>query len=147
MTFKLRIRGRDYFEPSTAANPANPLILTDESANLQSSAANEIGRQVNSLAFAFALAVSAAVSEEILFRGALQPVFGLPLTAVFFTLFHNQYTLTPAALIIFVVGLALGYLRQRYNTSVAIVTHFVYNFLPFAMLFLLPQVAEQVGIS
>ena len=26
MTFKLRIRGRDYVEPSTAANPANPLI-------------------------------------------------------------------------------------------------------------------------
>ena len=29
MTFKLRIRGRDYFEPSTAANPANSLILTE----------------------------------------------------------------------------------------------------------------------
>ena len=45
MTFKLRIRGRDYFEPSTAANPANPLILTDESANLQSSAANDATAQ------------------------------------------------------------------------------------------------------
>ncbi len=29
MSFKLRIRGRDYFEPSTAANPANPLILEE----------------------------------------------------------------------------------------------------------------------
>ena len=41
MTFKLRIKGRDYFEPLTAANPANPLILTEQSANLQSGAAND----------------------------------------------------------------------------------------------------------
>lgn len=41
MTFKLRIRGRDYFEPSTAANSANPLILAEQSANLQSEAAND----------------------------------------------------------------------------------------------------------
>lgn len=41
MTFKLRIRGRDYFEPSPAANPANPLILAEQSANLQSAAAND----------------------------------------------------------------------------------------------------------
>lgn len=123
------------------------LVVSPEQFAEQSSAANEIGRQVNSLALAFVLSITAAVSEEILFRGALQPVFGLPLTALFFTLFHNQYTLTPAALIIFVVGLALGYLRQRYNTSTAIITHFIYNFLPFAMLFLLPQVAERMGIS
>ena len=38
MTFNLRIKGRNYFEPSTAANL---LILTKQSANLQSSAAND----------------------------------------------------------------------------------------------------------
>ena len=41
MTFKLRIRGRDYFEPPTAANSANPLILSELSASLQSPAAND----------------------------------------------------------------------------------------------------------
>ena len=41
MTFKLRIRGRDYFEPSTAANPANPLILTEQEADLPTMAAND----------------------------------------------------------------------------------------------------------
>jgi hypothetical protein len=41
MSFKLRIRGRDYFEPSTAANPANPLILNDQEADLPKVAANE----------------------------------------------------------------------------------------------------------
>lgn len=41
MTFKLHIRGRDYFEPSTAANPANPLILTAQEADLPMVAAND----------------------------------------------------------------------------------------------------------
>ena len=42
MSFKLRIRGRDYFEPSTAANPANPLILTEQDADLPTVAANDV---------------------------------------------------------------------------------------------------------
>ena len=41
MTFKLRIRGRDYFESPIAANSAIPLILSEVSANLQSPAAND----------------------------------------------------------------------------------------------------------
>ena len=41
MTFKLRIKGRDYFEPSTAANPANPLIQTKQEADLPTVAAND----------------------------------------------------------------------------------------------------------
>ena len=41
MSFKLRIKGRDYFEPSTAANPANPLILTEAEADLPTMAAND----------------------------------------------------------------------------------------------------------
>ena len=41
MTFKLRIKGRDYFEPSTAANPANPLILAERDAGLPTVAAND----------------------------------------------------------------------------------------------------------
>ena len=45
MTFKLRIRGRDYFEPSTAANPANPLILTEQKAGLPTVSANDATAQ------------------------------------------------------------------------------------------------------
>ena len=41
MSFKLRIRGQDYFEPSTPANPANPLILTEQDAELSTVAAND----------------------------------------------------------------------------------------------------------
>jgi len=41
MIFKLRIKGRDHFEPSTAANPANPLILTEPEADLPTMATND----------------------------------------------------------------------------------------------------------
>ncbi len=45
MSFKLRIRGRDYFEPSTDANPANPLILTEQEAELPMVTANDATAQ------------------------------------------------------------------------------------------------------
>ena len=41
MTFKLRIKGRDYFESSSAANSANPLILTELEADLPTMAATD----------------------------------------------------------------------------------------------------------
>ena len=41
MTFKLRIKGRDYFKSSSAANSANPLILTELEADLLTMGAND----------------------------------------------------------------------------------------------------------
>ncbi|NDJ85058.1 MAG: CPBP family intramembrane metalloprotease, partial [Chloroflexi bacterium] len=64
---------------------------------------------------------------------ALQPIFGLWWTAIFFTLVHMQYTLTPAALIILMVAIGLGWLRRRYNLYAAIAAHFLYNFIPLAL--------------
>jgi hypothetical protein len=83
---------------------------------------------ISTLTMAFLLSFTSAVGEEIAFRGALQPIFGLWPTAIIFALTHIQYTLTPAVLIILLVGLGLGWLRQRYNTTAAITAHFLYNF-------------------
>jgi membrane protease YdiL (CAAX protease family) len=74
-----------------------------------------------------------ALGEEVFFRGALQPVFGLGLTSVFFALLHTQYTLTPASAGIFLVSLGMGWLRQRYSTTAAIFAHFAYNFIQLAL--------------
>lgn len=41
MTFRLRIRGRDYVEPSIAANSANPLNLAEQEPDLPAMAAND----------------------------------------------------------------------------------------------------------
>lgn len=75
------------------------------------------------------LALATGIGEEILFRGALQPVLGLGVTAVLFALVHVQYgLLTPATLALLIIGLVLGILRQRYSTSLAIFVHAGYNF-------------------
>jgi membrane protease YdiL (CAAX protease family) len=94
----------------------------------------------NTLMMAFLIAATAAIGEEIAFRGALQPIFGLWPTAVLFALIHIQYLLTPATLVIVMVGLGFGWVRQKYNTTAAIVTHFLYNFALLAYGLLLPNV-------
>lgn len=90
-----------------------------------------------SLLAGFLLALSAGISEEILYRGLLQPVYGVFLTSALFALSHVQYTLTPAWLVIFGVGVGFALLRKYLSTTAAIVAHFVYNFLPFVLLFFL----------
>lgn len=92
----------------------------------------------DSLFVGFMVALTASIGEEILYRGALQPVFGVLLTTLFFAVMHIQYTLTPASVVIFIVGLGFALLRQRYSTTTAILAHFVYNFVPFVLLLLLP---------
>lgn len=88
---------------------------------------------VNTLTLALIASAGAAIGEEIAFRGALQPVFGLWPTAIFFALTHIQYTLTPATLLIVGVAIGFGWVRRRYNTTAAIVAHFLYDFTLFAL--------------
>lgn len=84
-----------------------------------------------SLAAALLLAVAPAVSEEIFYRGALQPVFGIFLSSLFFTATHMQYGLTPAMAILFGVSLGFAWLRLRFHTTAAIIAHALFNFLPY----------------
>lgn len=95
-----------------------------------------------SLWLGFLVALTAGVGEELLFRGALQPVFGNVLTSLFFVVLHSQYLFTPATLIILLVSLIFGLLRDRYTTGAAMVAHFIYNFTPFILL----HFATQFGI-
>ncbi|MBI1278420.1 MAG: CPBP family intramembrane metalloprotease [Anaerolineaceae bacterium] len=121
-------------------------LVTPELFAQQTSAAAEIDSQFNTLQAAFLLALSSAISEEILFRGALQPIFGIPLTTLLFVFFHEQYTLTPAMLIILVVGIGLALLRRYQGTTSAIIAHFIYNFVQIALVIVLPQTAHILGL-
>jgi membrane protease YdiL (CAAX protease family) len=76
---------------------------------------------------ALVLGLSAGISEELLFRGAVQPRLGLVLTSVLFAIGHLQYGLTVVTLEILLIGLVLGWLRKRTNTTVCIVVHASYN--------------------
>ncbi len=76
----------------------------------------------------FLLAASAGLGEELLFRGALQPIFGILPTSLIFAVSHVQYGLSPATLAVFLLSLILGVIRKRSNTTVAILVHAGYNF-------------------
>ena len=91
------------------------------------------------------LAVASGVGEEILFRGALQPVFGIFFTSILFAIVHVQYGLTPITLAVFLLGLILGILRRRTNTTVTIFVHFGYNFILGLFALLAVYVQEMVG--
>ncbi len=109
------------------------LITPPETIENQQAASRQIANALNTIPLALIVSLMVATGEEIFFRGALQPVFGIGLTSVFFALLHIQYTLTPAALAVFVLALALGWLRKRHSTTSAIIAHFIYNFTQLAL--------------
>lgn len=74
-----------------------------------------------------AVGIVAGTGEEILFRGALQPRFGVLLTALLFALAHFQYASSPAIVEVLVLGLALGFMRRRIGTVPCILVHAGYN--------------------
>jgi membrane protease YdiL (CAAX protease family) len=70
--------------------------------------------------------LSAGLGEEITLRGALQPRLGILLCSVLFASAHVQYTWFGMATI-GLLGLALGGIRARTNTTTAIVVHSLYD--------------------
>jgi len=76
-----------------------------------------------------ALAVIPGICEEALFRGALQPRFGIVLTAVLFTSIHAEYGLSIDVPTIFVISVGLGLIRKYSNTTASAVCHVAYNLL------------------
>ena len=86
-----------------------------------------MGPMLTSLPGILTLGLAAALGEELVFRGALQPRFGIALTAILFAFTHSQYVISPATLVVFILGLVLGWVRMRRNTSTAMILHATYN--------------------
>jgi len=73
------------------------------------------------------LFASAGLGEEILFRGAIQPRFGIVLAAAFWALVHTQYQFSYVVLGLFMVGVLFGLMRRHVSTTSAIIAHALYN--------------------
>lgn len=80
------------------------------------------------LLFGVVLGVGAALGEESLFRGAVQPVLGILPTSLLFAALHIQYGPSVSIAYILLLSIGLGLLRRRINTSAAFVAHAGYNF-------------------
>jgi membrane protease YdiL (CAAX protease family) len=80
------------------------------------------------IAFGLLVGVGAALGEETLFRGAIQPVFGIAATSVLFASMHVQYGPSVILAYIFVLSVGLGLLRRYVNTTATFIAHAGYNF-------------------
>jgi len=96
--------------------------VTDEEAfeQLFAFAINPVG--------ALVIGISAGLGEELAVRGVLQPRLGLWLSNLFFMSLHAFQYNWDALLVVFLVGMVCGVVRQRTSTSVAAIVHGGYNF-------------------
>jgi membrane protease YdiL (CAAX protease family) len=79
------------------------------------------------------IGLSAGIGEEVLFRGAVQPRFGIVIAALFWTSMHAQYDVSFVLVGLFGVGVILGLQRKYFGTASAIITHAVYNMIAVAI--------------
>ncbi len=86
-----------------------------------------LGPLLSSIGGVLTIGLSAALGEDLIFRGALQPHFGRWATAALFALAHSQYGLSLATIAVLLLGYVLGYIRDRHNTTTAMAVHAVYN--------------------
>lgn len=82
---------------------------------------------ISAILFALMIGVGAGLGEETLFRGAVQPVFGITATSILFASMHVQYG--PSLLLgyVFLLSIGLGILRNRINTTASFLAHAGYN--------------------
>jgi len=103
------------FQPDIVDN------LEDTMDQMTSGLANPVG--------ALLIGLSAGVGEEVLFRGAVQPRFGIVIAALFWTSLHVQYDFSFVLVGLFGVGIILGFQRKYLGTMSAVITHALYNML------------------
>lgn len=90
---------------------------------------------IQNVAGAFLIGIGAGLGEETLFRGALQPRFGIGLTSVLFALLHApQYGANFAIIGLLLVSIVLGFERKYVNTTAAVITHALFNGIQVALL-------------
>ena len=91
---------------------------------------------------AFFLSICAGVGEEILFRGAIQPILGIWLTSIIFVGSHHylynekftkQNTFPFIVMVSFLLGLGLllGWIAEEFTLWHAIAIHFSYDLVQF----------------
>jgi N-acetylneuraminic acid mutarotase/membrane protease YdiL (CAAX protease family) len=102
-------------------------------ARLSPTIAENVGRindqalaNIGGLGAAAVAAILLGIGEEVLFRGAIQPRYGVFLTALAFAALHTQYGFPAAPLTLFAVGLVLGIERRYTNTTASILSHVLF---------------------
>ena len=89
---------------------------------------NQMTAELQNPLGAFVIGASAGIGEEAIFRGALQPRYGIIIPSLLFMMLHGpQYGFNLALLGLFGVSIILGLLRKYVNTTAAMITHALFN--------------------
>lgn len=111
---------------SGIASALTAAVQPDVSDKIQQSLQNMTSDVQNPIG-AVILGLSAGIGEEIFFRGAIQPRYGIALTSMLFAVLHTQYGLSVTSLGILGIGVMLGYERNKYGTPASMITHAIFN--------------------
>lgn len=96
----------------------------------------------------FFISLCAGVGEEFLFRGVIQPYWGITVTAVFFVAIHgyldprDKHMLTYGILMTFLIGI-LGIMKQQLGLISAMAAHFAIDVVLFHHLTHDPYIAKE----
>ena len=82
--------------------------------------------------YVFFLSVCAGVGEEVFFRGVIQPLVGVWVTALFFVAIHGYFSFKNKRINIFAILLTcfiafIGWSAREYTIWLAIAAHFSYD--------------------
>ena len=102
-----------------------------------------LGPLLTSIPGILTLGLAAGIGEETLYRGALQPRFGLLVTSFLFAITHSNYGISLSTLLVFMIGLVFGLVRIRFNTTTSVIAHASYN----STLGLIALLAQQIASS
>ncbi len=86
--------------------------------------------------------ISAGVSEELLVRGVLQPRLGLITANLLFALGHAFQYGADGLLVVLMLGLVFGIMRQRWGLIPAIVSHALYDIVLLEIAVLFPDIVS-----
>ena len=78
---------------------------------------------------AVVIGVTAGIEEELCARGALQPRLGMVLANLFFVSLHALQYSWDGLLAVMLIGLVLGVIRSRTNTTTSCIVHGSYDFI------------------
>lgn len=74
--------------------------------------------------------LTAGLEEEILFRGALQPVLGVVPSALLHAAMHQQFSGAPLYMLqIFIWSSLMGVVKRYTNTTTTVIAHATFNFM------------------
>ncbi len=87
------------------------------------------GAAPNAFAQALLTGICAGLDEELLFRGALQPVLGIVPAAFLHAAMHQQFIGAPLLMFqIFIWSCIMGIVKRYTNTTTTIIAHATFNF-------------------